>query len=119
MKPDLALWAREEVEQILQSLPEELRQRSAHLPVTLDERSPEELAAEGLDETLGLFVGSDLAHPPDVPLPTQIILFLHNIWRECEGDEAWFREEIQVTFLHELGHYLGLDEEDLDDRGLL
>jgi len=29
-----------------------------------------------------------------------------------------FREEVRTTLLHELGHYLGLDEEGLIDRGL-
>jgi predicted Zn-dependent protease with MMP-like domain len=29
-----------------------------------------------------------------------------------------FREEVATTLLHELGHYLGLDEGDLTDRGL-
>ena len=35
-----------------------------------------------------------------------------------EEDEEIFREEVHTTYLHELGHYLGLDEDDLFDRGL-
>jgi predicted Zn-dependent protease with MMP-like domain len=27
-------------------------------------------------------------------------------------------DEIGVTLLHEIGHHLGLDEDDLDQRGL-
>jgi predicted Zn-dependent protease with MMP-like domain len=34
------------------------------------------------------------------------------------GDAATFREEVRRTYLHELGHYLGLDEDDLADRDL-
>jgi predicted Zn-dependent protease with MMP-like domain len=119
MPPDLSNWAREEIERIIQTLPVEIRERSEEIPVTLDERQVEELAREGLDETLGLFLGSDLAHPPDIPLPNQIILYLHNIWNECNQEEELFRQEIRVTYLHELGHFLGLDEIDLDERGLL
>ena len=52
------------------------------------------------------------------PLPPQIILFLENIWELAEEDEAVYREEIRTTLLHELGHYLGLDEIDLEERGL-
>ena len=36
----------------------------------------------------------------------------------AEDDPDTFREEVRITFLHELGHLLGLDEEDLDVRGL-
>jgi predicted Zn-dependent protease with MMP-like domain len=51
-------------------------------------------------------------------LPAQIILFLNNIWDFAEADEEAYREEIRTTLLHELGHYLGLDELDLEDRDL-
>ena len=51
-------------------------------------------------------------------MPPQIILFLENLWEISDGDEAVFRDEIRTTYMHELGHYLGLDEDDLYDRGL-
>jgi predicted Zn-dependent protease with MMP-like domain len=51
-------------------------------------------------------------------MPPQIILFLENIWDVAETDEKLFRDEVRTTFLHELGHYLGLDEDDLTERGL-
>ena len=71
-------------------------------------------------DTLGLFVGEAF---PDgegmsMPIPPQIILFLENLWDFADGDETIYREEIRITLLHELGHYLGLDELDLEDRGL-
>jgi len=36
----------------------------------------------------------------------------------CGAEEDSYREEVRITFLHELGHYLGLDEGDLFQRGL-
>jgi predicted Zn-dependent protease with MMP-like domain len=45
-------------------------------------------------------------------------LFLENLWDFAEGDEKIFCEEVQTTFLHELGHFFGLDEDDLTERGL-
>jgi predicted Zn-dependent protease with MMP-like domain len=54
-----------------------------------------------------------------VPVPAQIILFLENIDEMVDGDEEEFRDEVRVTLIHELGHYLGLDEDELDRRGLL
>ena len=53
-----------------------------------------------------------------VDVPPQILLFLANLWDYADGDEALFREEVRTTYLHELGHYLGLDELDLEERGL-
>jgi predicted Zn-dependent protease with MMP-like domain len=69
-------------------------------------------------DTLGLFTGPELAHEGDEPMPPQIILFLENLWDEAEGNERAFRSEVRITYLHELGHYLGLDEDDLMKRGL-
>ncbi|MBL9137881.1 MAG: metallopeptidase family protein, partial [Verrucomicrobiales bacterium] len=51
-------------------------------------------------------------------LPSQILLFLENLWEFSEEDEEIFLDEVQTTYLHELGHYLGLDEIDLEERGL-
>ena len=71
-------------------------------------------------DLLGLFVGRPWADEESgaVDVPAQILLFLENLWDFSEGEEAVFREEVRTTYLHELGHYLGLDEDDLADRGL-
>ena len=50
--------------------------------------------------------------------PPQIILYLENILEECEDAGTTFGEEVRRTYLHELGHYLGLDEEALAERDL-
>jgi predicted Zn-dependent protease with MMP-like domain len=49
--------------------------------------------------------------------PSSIALFQRNLERHVR-DEAELREEIEVTLLHEVGHFLGLDEDDLRERGL-
>jgi predicted Zn-dependent protease with MMP-like domain len=73
----------------------------------------------GLSQTRwDLFTGAEFVEEENVPLPPQIILFLENVWDFAEGDEVIFREEVRTTFLHELGHYLGLDEDELTERGL-
>ena len=33
-------------------------------------------------------------------------------------DEDVYLDEVHTTFLHELGHFLGLGEDDLTERGL-
>ena len=108
-----------EVEAILKGLPKPLRERVLGLVVTSERRPSEELQLEGIEaDTLGLFCGPDFAEEEHVPMPPQIILFLENLWDFAESDETVFREEIRTTFLHELGHYLGLDEDGLTEREL-
>jgi predicted Zn-dependent protease with MMP-like domain len=113
--------ALESVETTLAGLPAPLRERAQALPVTF-QRSPN--AAQRRDgiepDTLGLFIGPEFSDEQTaaLPLPPQIILFLGNLWDLAEADEEAFREEVHTTLMHELGHYLGLDEDDLFDRGL-
>lgn len=101
-------------------LPDDLRVRAAQVPVVFEPWISEAIAGDDLDpDSLGLFVGdphgtSDSIHP----MPPQIYLFLESLWDFAEADEDVFREEVRVTYLHELGHYLGLDETDLEQRGL-
>ena len=108
-----------EVEATLAALPEPLRERAAKLPVTFERFPNSGLLADGIEsDTLGLFTGAEFAEEGNVPMPPQIILFLENLLDFAGGDLQIFREETGTTFLHELGHYLGLDEDDLTDRGL-
>jgi predicted Zn-dependent protease with MMP-like domain len=111
--------AQAEVERTLAALPEPLRVQAAPLPVSYEKRPSRALVHDGYEpDLLGLFVGAPLAHPEESPHPPQIILFVSNLWDFAEGDEELFREEVATTYLHELGHYLGLDEIDLEERGL-
>jgi predicted Zn-dependent protease with MMP-like domain len=113
--------ASEEVEAILAELPAPLRERARALPVTFERVPSAAHRRDGIEpDTLGLFVGPEFAYEEStaLPLPPQIILFLQNLWDFAEADEAIFREEVHTTYLHELGHYLGLNEDDLFERGL-
>ncbi|MCX8092227.1 MAG: metallopeptidase family protein [Verrucomicrobiae bacterium] len=108
-----------EIEATLAALPAPLRERAQKLPVTFERVPSRALQADGVaPDTLGLFIGPEMVEEWHVPMPPQIMLFLENLWDFAEGDEDLFRAEVHTTFLHELGHYLGLDEEDLSQRGL-
>ncbi len=104
--------ANEVVAATLTQLPEELCEAARRVPVLLEKRpDPEDLDA-GLDpDLLGLFDPG----PHDTP---HIRLWLENLWDYSEEKEDVFREEVRVTLLHEIGHLLGWDEEDLEERGL-
>jgi predicted Zn-dependent protease with MMP-like domain len=115
----LCVVASKEVEVTLAALPKPLRARAEKLPVTFERQPNADLQADGIEpDTLGLFTGPEFAEEGNEPLPPQIILFLENLWDFAEGDEVNFREEVRTTFLHELGHYLGLDEDEIAGRGL-
>jgi predicted Zn-dependent protease with MMP-like domain len=115
----LCMVASKEVEATLAAMPKPLRARAEQLPVTFERQPNTDLQADGIEpDTLGLFTGPEFADEANVPLPPQIILFLENLWEFAEGDEVIFRKEVRTTFLHELGHYLGLDEDEIAGRGL-
>ena len=115
----LCVVAAAEVEATLAALPKPLRERAEKLPVTFERQPNAGLQADGIEpDTLGLFTGAEFVDEGNIPLPPQIILFLENLRNFAEGDEVVFREEVRTTFLHELGHYLGLDEDELTERGL-
>ncbi len=113
--------AQAEVTRTLHALPPGLRERAEPLPVIYEPVPNDDLVADGVEaDLLGLFVGEELAATGATmaPMPAQILLFLDNIWDYADGDKKRFLEEVRTTYLHELGHYLGLDEDDLDARGL-
>ena len=101
-------------------LPDDLRAAAEAIATTFEPKPNAGFVASGIKEdTLGLFLGESMADPPsNHPQPTQIILFLNNL-REFTGtDESTFLEEVRITYLHELGHYFGLGEDDLEERNL-
>lgn len=121
------------VEHVIRSLPSTVRRAIESVPiVVLDRPTPELL--QGIDdpETLadpdslcGLHTGRAITERSielSAELPNQIHLFRMGIidlaggWDEPDADEA-VAEEIRVTILHELGHEMGLDEDDLYDLG--
>jgi predicted Zn-dependent protease with MMP-like domain len=108
-----------EIEDTLGELPAPLRERARQLAVTFEHKPGTAHQADGiLPDTLGLFVGPEFADEGNVPLPPQIVLFLENIWNLADGDETFFCDQVHTTYLHELGHYLGLNEDELTERGL-
>lgn len=106
--------AEAEVERLRRSLPDEVRQHAEACPVLL------ELEAPGDDEEvlLGLFEGACLLDPESAESLPRIHLFLPALWEYTGGDMREFLVEVGRTYLHELGHYLGWDEEDMVQRFL-
>ncbi len=114
--------ARQVVNAAQKRLPAEVRAAAAAVPVCYETVPNDAILAEGWEpDILGLFVGHEHGaelRSDETPLPPQILLFLDNIWDYAEGDMHIYRDEVRLTYLHELGHYLGWDEDEVAERGL-
>jgi len=117
-KPDLTTIAEEVVRVTLDSLPAEIGEQVSQVSVFVESAPGPEDRAHGVGgDWLGIFEGA--SHPYDGwPDPPRIRIWVENLWLFCSGREDAFRAEVRVTLLHEIGHYLGLDEEDIARRGL-
>jgi predicted Zn-dependent protease with MMP-like domain len=105
----------------LRELPAEVREAARAVPVIFQPSPGKDVLAEGFEpDLLGLFSGSPLGteFSGDVPEPPRIILYTANLWDHAGGDLGSFRAEARLTYLHELGHYLGWDEDQVSARGL-
>lgn len=113
--------AQQVVARTQKKLPPEIRALAQKLPVSYhDWPSAEVLGDEFEDDIMGLFVGEPQGFEGGTgnSIPAQIFLFLENIYDEAEGQPARYDEEVKLTYLHELGHYLGWDEDEVEARGL-
>jgi predicted Zn-dependent protease with MMP-like domain len=117
--------SREMFEQVvadaLDGLPDEIGAALENIAVTVeDEPEPELLESMGMepeeDTLFGLYQGTSL---PDRALdgysghlPDKIVVYRIPLLEACETRRELIRE-IRDTVVHEIGHYFGLDEEDL------
>jgi predicted Zn-dependent protease with MMP-like domain len=110
------------VREVLQSLPKEFATHLANAEVVIDdEPTREQLRSVGLDprqDTLfGLYEGVPLPERGDAAgLPDKISIFYLPIVESCDSPEE-IREEIRTTVLHEIAHFFGIGDEDLDEWG--
>lgn len=120
--PALVRLAEDVVATARRRLPTEVRAVAEAVPVCYERTPNDAILAEGWEpDILGLFVGHEHGgelRDDQAPLPPQILLFLGNLWDYADGDPGIFRDEVRLTYLHELGHYLGWDEDEVAQRGL-
>lgn len=73
---------------------------------------------EGFEDAFGTFEGSTV-HELESPLsnaidPPRVELYISAFVDLAAEAEDW-EEEVRLTVLHEIGHYFGLEEEDLEE----
>jgi predicted Zn-dependent protease with MMP-like domain/predicted negative regulator of RcsB-dependent stress response len=111
----------EHLERAIEELPEKLRAHMKNVSVIVQDL-PDMESLRSADpplspSALGLFDPEPLAPGASDGQPVRIFLFRKNLETACFSEEEMI-DEIGITLLHELGHFFGLDEDDLDERGL-
>ena len=111
----------EVVRRVIEELPPDLRTLAERVPVYCEWEMSEHWLEEGVaDDSMGLFSGPAINEPtdPDCLEAPSITFFLAELWDYCGEDLPTFDEEVRITYIHEFGHYLGLNESELESRGL-
>ena len=115
---------RKEVAGVIERLPRQFREQLRNVEFVVEKRPAAALlVAEGLDprrDTLfGIYQGVPLPERSalDPPLlPDKITIFSESL-RENFPDLEELRAQIRLTVLHEIAHYFGMDEEQIEELG--
>jgi predicted Zn-dependent protease with MMP-like domain len=117
------------LEALIPSLPPRVRQVMEEVPIVVedapDEATMRKMKIKHPAGLLGLYhgVSIDRRSLNDAPRLGDVVylyrLGLLSVARRRDGilHEIRLREEIRKTILHEIGHYHGMDEEELEDLG--
>jgi predicted Zn-dependent protease with MMP-like domain len=114
-----------QMESILAEMPEAVREHLDNVVIAIEDVPDlERLAKADPPQSPGILGYFDPGAPTaahDEPrlhrTPDHVTLFRKNL-EITARDEEDLREQVRITLLHEIGHYLGLDEDDLFERGL-
>ncbi len=108
------------VQQAISDLPLPYAKLMESIAVVVEEEPPEEvlrdLELDGEDDLLGLYQGQSLAADsffrPGGEAPPRISIYRGPILRCCESPEEVV-QEVYDTVVHELGHHVGLDDDEM------
>ena len=108
------------VHQTYIDMPPNVAQRLDNVDVVVEEwpRSDVQNLTTGDESLLGVYHGVPLTEREggDPMLPDLIVIYRQPILRSC-STRTEAEHEIKVTLWHEIGHYLGMSEDDLDRLG--
>lgn len=100
------------IDDTINELPENIKDNAKQIPCLFLNWSTEIHERD----SLGLYDGFQ---PNMMPADGgRITIFLGNIFRVSDLNITEFDSQIRVTYLHELGHHLGWNELELEERGL-
>ncbi len=108
------------VHEAYQRVPQRILQSVRNVDIAVEEWPDPDALGLGPEagNLLGLYVGVPLPerHGGEPMLPDRIVIYRQPILRSCSTRREAERE-IETTLLHEVGHYLGMDEDDLHRLG--
>lgn len=115
---------KDEVRQLLDRLPKRFRSRLQNVEIVIEKRPKKDrLKAMGLnpkkDTLYGLYEGVPLPersalYPP--LLPDKITIFSEPLIRNFP-DPVELKNQLRLTLLHEIAHYFGIDETEIEELG--
>ncbi|MEE8581437.1 MAG: metallopeptidase family protein [Myxococcota bacterium] len=113
---------RKAADEAMENLPLSIREYIDNVLVLIDDFPSEELIThENVSpQILGIFMGvprTESIHGDQPRDLDRVIIFKKNLEKVCRDREELI-DQIQVTMRHEIGHYLGLDEADMERLGL-
>lgn len=109
--------------QALEELPEQFQDALDNIDIQVRWRpSRAELHRAGIRHgtLFGLYLGIPLpqrGHGYSMTLPDAIVIYQQPHERYCRNEEE-IVEQVRQTVLHEIGHYLGIDEDRLHELGI-
>src|SRR3990170_2146449 len=109
--------------QALEELPDQFRDALHNIDIQVRWRpTPAELRRAGVrrGSLFGLYVGIPLTKRGrhySMTVPDTILVYQHTHERHCRNDDE-IVEQVRQTVLHEVGHYLGIDEDRLQELGI-
>jgi len=109
------------VDRALRRLPRKFRERIANIAVVVedwaDDETLDEMGIEPPDTLYGLYRGVDLTHRDSSygnVLPDTITIYQGPIEEDCNTVDE-MAKVVRETVMHELGHYFGLDDDQLHE----
>jgi predicted Zn-dependent protease with MMP-like domain len=119
----------EQLEWVLAQLPPMVHELIEKVPLHVEDYPSDEvmdrMGIEYIDDLCGLFTGIPIGEKSiwhSAPLPDVVTIYREGILSASADDQGRIRtdrlrEQIRITILHELAHYHGLTEDELQKLG--
>lgn len=101
------------VAEAIDAIPPPFAATLEEVAVVVEDRAP-----AGMRPLYGLYIGvpRTAGGMPSGALPARIAVYMHPLIDHFPEERAMV-EQVRITVLHELGHHLGFDEDQLEELG--